>query len=228
MKIIAIIPARGGSKGIPRKNLVTLNKKPLIEYTIKAAIQSQCFESVIVSTDDEEIAMVSRSLGASVPFLRPSKLSNDKAKSVDAIIDCLNRLDTDYDAVCLLQPTAPLRNVHDIRKSLELYLDHKGDCDSLVSICRLEEPHPFKLKAINDGYVIPFLPGKSSELPRQDLPPAYILTGAIYITDIKVLKEKKSFFGNKTIPYYMPEERAVNIDSIKDIYLAEYYLKAGI
>jgi CMP-N-acetylneuraminic acid synthetase len=223
MKIIAIIPARGGSKGIPRKNLVPIKGKPLLAYSIEAALEAHCFDLVLVSTDDEEIAGVARGLGAQVPFLRSPELAGDKAKTVDAIIECLDRLEQTYDAVCLLQPTAPLRSVDDILQSIDVFLQE--ECDSLVSVCRLEEPHPYKLKSIDDGYVVPFIPGSGSEIPRQDLPPAYMLTGAIYIIKVDVLKAKKSFFGDKTVPYFMPEERSVNIDSVKDIYLTEYYLR---
>ena len=133
-KILAIIPARGGSKGIPHKNIYPLYNRPLIEYTIEAAIKSNRFDDVIVSTDDEEIATASKKAGASVPFMRPENISGDHAKTIDVIlhaIDYLNLIGKNYDIVVLLQATSPLRNSDDIKKALDFFI--KNDIRSMAS-----------------------------------------------------------------------------------------------
>lgn len=226
MKVLGIIPARGGSKGILRKNITALSGRPLIFYTINEAKKVDALSRILVSTDDQEIADLAQAHGVEVPFLRSKKHSGDKSKTVDAVIECISRLDEEFDAICLLQPTAPLRSKEDIIQAIELFKNSQAD--SLVSVTRLEEPHPYKLKKIENGLVQPFITGTSSELPRQSLPPVYSINGAIYLTLTDTLLKKQSFFGDVTIPYIMPPERSVNIDSKLDLLLAEIILKENL
>lgn len=225
MKYVAIIPARGGSKGVPNKNIRLLAGKPLIAYAIETALTSNMFEDIIVSTDSDKIADVALAYGATVPFMRPDYLATDRSRTIDAVIYTLDRLrdefKSEYDATVLLQPTAPLRNSDDISKSISLFEESK--MPSLVSIAKLEEPHPYKLKKIVNGMVEPFLQGVNadSERPRQELPECYFLNGAIYITESTVVRKDRSFFGKETSYYIMPNERSVNIDTEIDFKLAE-------
>lgn len=223
MKILAIIPARGGSKGIPGKNIVELNGKPLIAYTILEAQKIIEFGRILVSTDSEKIKIISEKFGVEVPFLRPSHLADDHSRTVDSVIDVLETLEScfneQYDYVCLLQPTSPLRTAADIKSCLKLA--YEADGESVVSLVRVEEPHPYKMKRIENGAVKPFIPGTHSSVPRQELPPAYELNGAVYIAQLEMLIRHKSFFSKNTIPYIMPAERSVNINHHQDLILAK-------
>lgn len=222
---IAIIPARSGSKGIPNKNIYKLAGRPLIDYTIKAALESNCFEKVIISTDCRRIAEIAEECGAEVPFLRPESLAGDTAKSIDAVLDTLCRLTVKYQECCLLQPTAPLRSSEDIQKAIQTF--ESSGKDALVSVSRFEEPHPYKLKIIVGGNLKPFIDGKESEVPRQLLPQCYCLNGAIYLNKVKFLEENRTFFAEQTEAFIMPEERSVNIDTKLDLILAEALIERG-
>jgi len=222
LKYLALIPARGGSKGVKNKNIRVLDGKPLISYTINSAKKSECFEDVVVSTDSNEIANVARTYGATVPFIRPAELSDDKAKSIGVVIHALDISGKSYDAVCLLQPTSPLRKAEDIKEALIKY-EEKGKT-TLVSVAILEEPHPHKVKLIKNDKLIPFIPGAQCEVPRQQLSTCYFLNGAIYVIDANFAKENKTFFDENTVPYIMPNERSVNIDTEADFLVAEYYM----
>lgn len=223
LKYLALIPARGGSKGVKNKNIRLVDGKPLISYTINSAKKSECFEDIVVSTDSDEIAKVARTYGATVPFIRPAELSDDKAKSIDVVIHALNILGKGYDAVCLLQTTSPLRKPEDIKGALVKY-EEKGK-PTLVSVAKLEDPHPHKVKLIENDSLIPFIPGTQCEVPRQLLPTCYFLNGAIYVIDVNFAKKKQIFFDENTVPYIMPYERSVNIDTELDLLLSELLLK---
>ena len=227
MKILAIIPARGGSKGIAGKNIVELNGYPLIYYTIKEALKVDTFDKLFVSTDSDEIKEVCESFGCIIPFLRPSKLSQDNSRSIDAVIDVLESLKSDYnevyDFVCLLQPTSPLRTAKDIINCIDIL--RSEECSSVVSVTKIDEPHPFKMKVIKENMIFPFLEGTDSSVPRQELPDVFALNGAIYLTDTRTIIENKSFFSEKTYPYFMPYERSVNINNSYDLEIAKSILK---
>lgn len=219
---VAIIPARSGSKGIPNKNICVLNGRALIDYTVQVALESDRFDRVIVSTDCEQIADIARDCGAEVPFLRPKSLAGDTARSIDAILDVLTRLPKKYKVACLLQTTAPLRTIFDIRNAIKVF--EESGKDALVSVAKFEEPHPYKLKAIKDGQLVPFIAGKQSETPRQLLPQCYNLNGAIYLNKVNFLEREKTFFAKETVPFIMPAERSVNIDTKLDLILAQTLL----
>lgn len=228
-RILALIPARGGSKGVPGKNTRKLHGKPLIDYTIETARDVARFDRVIVSTDDEGIANVAEEAGCPVPFLRPRHLATDSARTVDAVLYTLDRLRAEqgetYDTVCLLQPTTPLRSVEDVHACLDIMAS--GPCRSVVSVQRIDEPHPHKLKIIRDGLLEPFLEGTDSSVPRQELPAVYGLNGAQYVVDVEALQSIRSFFADPCKPYVMPWERSVNIDSLRDFRMAELLLEGS-
>ncbi len=226
--IIGVIPARGGSKGVPRKNLIHLLDKPLIQYTIEEALDSHHLSKVIVSTDDKEIANLSKSLGAEVPFMRPPKLATDAALSIDVMMHALKKMeDLDkkrYNILVMLQPTTLFRTSQDIDNGIELLL--RGGADSVISVVNVGAHHPLRMKRIvNDGWLINYIEQGTEDMrPRQELPPVYIRNGSLYITWRNVLLQG-SFVGSNCKAYIMPPERSVNIDTKFDIILAEYLLR---
>lgn len=226
-RILGVIPARGGSKGIPGKNLHKISGKPLIQYTIEASKGSKLLSEFIISTDNEEIADFSQSIGGNVPFVRPSRLSTDKALSLPVILHALEFMESSignkYDIVVMLQPTTPLRNYKDIDGALSILLD--GQADSVISVTEVGGYHPLRMKRIIDGRLINYIEqGVEDMRPRQDLPPVYIRNGAIYAAYREVLVDNNSFSGNDCYAYNMPPERSVNIDTLDDLTLAKEYI----
>lgn len=222
--IIAIIPARGGSKGVPRKNVKLLAGKPLIAHTIEAALKSKHIERVIVSTEDKEISEISKKYKAEV-VKRPKELAADKSKTIDTVfhvLDSLKRENYIPDAVILLQPTSPLRTTDDINKAINLFFQNK--CELVISV--YESGHSFYLSfKIGKKYLEPIFNRKYLNQTRQDLPRAYIPNGAIYISRPKVLLKYKSFYCRKILPYIMLATRSIDIDNETDFKLAELLLK---
>lgn len=214
MKILGIIPARGGSKGIPKKNIKHLHGEPLIAYSIKTALASK-LDRVIVSTDCKEIATISRDYGSEV-IIRPSHLSEDKTPTLPVIQDVVAKLDEKFDAVMTLQPTSPFRSINDINKCIEIFSSDK-EADSLVSI--VEVPHNFipeKLMTLSGKY----LTGNNQILQRQDVPTKYARNGsAIIITKTEKLSE--FIFGGNTLPYVMSKLTSIDIDDMDDWKIAE-------
>ena len=220
-KILAIIPARGGSKGIPRKNIIDISGKPLIEYSICTgleALNKGIINKLVVSTDDNEIAEISKRLGADVPFIRPNNLSGDKSKSVDVLIHAYKFFESQgehYDSILLLQPTSPLRTCEDIENALRIFSD--GNYDSLISaykeeyICDLVTYHKDGDKAI------PLNPMHNQGIRRQELDDVYVRNGAIYISKADFILENHLVFGGKIGMYVMPQARSVNIDCMEDV-----------
>lgn len=222
--IIAIVPARSGSKSVHRKNIRLLNGKPLIYYTIKVAFKSKYLNRVIVSTEDEEIAEISRKYGAEV-IERPDELAKDESPTIDAIFHALEVLKTENynpDIIILLQPTSPLRNAEDIDNAMELFLN--CDCESVVSVCEMEHP-PYWSFVIEEGYLKSLFDERYLRMRRQDLAKAYIPNGAIFISRVQTLYKYKEFYCNYNIPYIMPIERSVDIDNELDFMLAELLMK---
>lgn len=221
-KILALIPARGGSKGIPHKNIVNLKDKPLIDYTILAAKNSQYIDYILVSTDDKEIAEVAQRSGAEVPFMRPQELASDTAKTIDVVlhaIDYMKRVEMQHDILVLLQPTQPLRTAEDIDGAIETFFEH--NCKALVSVSPAET-HPILIRSIADGKLIPMLK-RSSTCRRQDFPAFYQVNGCIYINCINEIDGDTSFNDNE-IPFVMESSHSVDIDEPSDLFVAEYYL----
>lgn len=226
-EFLFIIPARGGSKGIPRKNILPLHEKPLINYTIEAALNTPVEKRVIVSTDDPEIALVARHAGADVPFLRPIRLAGDESSIHDAIDHLLETLalqDYHPDYIVLLQPTSPLRNTNDINAAISTVV--KQDCDAVYSVCEVKE-HPLIMKKIDHcGRLQNLMEITEGIVNRQSFPSVYRLNGAIYIVRAAAWHLYHSFSAIKDVcAYVMPIERSVDIDTIADWKLAESLMK---
>ena len=221
MNLLAIIPARGGSKGIPRKNIKTLAGKPLIGWTIDAAKKAGCVDHIVVSTEDEEIAAVARGLGADVPFMRPSELAEDETPGIDPILHAIKNLPS-YEWVLLLQPTSPLRSSLDIEGIWQLC--QSSAAPSAVSITKVSKHPCWMYQYSNQGQLRPFISGCSDITRRQDLPAAYALNGALYLAKTQWLLQQGSFIGPETIGYIMPQERSVDIDTEQDIRWAEFLI----
>ncbi len=223
-KIIALIPARGGSKGIKDKNIYPLNNKPLITYTIDAAKKSRYIDEVIVSTDSERIADVAKECGIQVPFLRPSELAQDHSKTIDTVLHVIKMMKAagkHFGALVLLQPTQPLRNADDIDLAIEAFF--KNGRKGLVSISEVNDS-PLLIRSVTENGELNRLLNISSTCRRQDMPAFYRVNGCIYINDTEEIDESTSFNDNP-IPFIMPKERSVDIDEPADIALAEYYLR---
>lgn len=218
------MPARAGSKRLPGKNSKLLNGKPLIQWTLEAAQQSQYISDVLVTTDSEEIAALSRELGAWVPFIRPSEYSSDKATSVDVVKHCLSFLTQqghNYDFVIVLQPTSPLRGVEDIDASIKLLFDKAGD--AVISVCQCEHPPQWANQLDNTLSMNDFLSNFLKNNTRsQDLPIYYRLNGAIYIINTdKFWAEENFFLSDNIYAYIMDTNNSVDIDNLIDFKLAE-------
>lgn len=226
MKKIAIITARSGSKGLPDKNILHLCGKPMMAYTIEAALQSKEFDSVLVSTDSEEYAAIARHYGADVPFLRSQKNATDTASSWDVVRETLYRLQEQnqyFDIVTLLQPTSPLRDYRDIQGAMELY--RKTDACTVVSICEVSHPTEWCFH-IKDNYSMEeYAKEPSRNARRQDIPKQYMENGAIYITDVsKLMQNTFDIYLEKCFGYIMSREHSYDIDNKIDMIVAEAIL----
>lgn len=222
-KILALIPARGGSKGIRNKNIIDINGMPLIGYSIKEAGKSRYIDDIIVTTDDDEIQRVSVRMGAQVPFLRPKELATDKASTLDAVLHAVHTLGDmgkEYDILVLLQPTSPLRTVEDIDNALERFMMYSET--ALASASEVKD-HPILMRNIqNDGMMTRLL-NINSTVRRQDMPKVYRINGSIYINRISELNSTTSFNDNP-LAYVMEQSHSVDIDEYSDIALVKYYL----
>jgi CMP-N,N'-diacetyllegionaminic acid synthase len=219
-RVLAIIPARGGSKGLPRKNIYPLHGKPLIAWTIEQAQRSGRIDSILVSTDDEEIAGVARDFGLTVPFLRPSALAGDSSLIADAILHAVDWLEAHgehFDIIALLEPTTPLRKSSDIDSAIALFLESLERADSLVSIGEIQNENPYVAQIIRDGYVVPFI--GSGEIPsnRQQLNKVYFPHGGIYMSKMDAFRKYRTFYQTRTIGYLVEEWQNYEIDSIYDL-----------
>lgn len=228
MKVLGVIIARGGSKGIPGKNLRKLGGKSLIDYSIKAAQDAAKLTEFLVSTDSEEIAAHARSKGAPVPFLRPEDLANDVISPIHAVLHAKKFCESQnkiFDAIMMLQPTAPLRTSADIDGAISVM--EKTGSDSVISVVNVGANHPARMKYLEGDRLIdpPFCEAYENQR-RQELTPMYIRNGAIYLTRSAVL-EKESFKGKDCRAWLMPEERSVNLDSEKDFRFAEWLIETG-
>lgn len=225
---VAIIPARGGSKGLPGKNVRLLGGKPLIAWTIEAALESKAFDLVMVTTEDAGIANTALKYGAEVPFMRPSELASDTAKGTEVVMHALLELKSkgkNFMEFMLLQPTSPFRNSKDIQRALALVTEKK--LEFLVSVCEAEH-HPFWSYTLNNqGVLVDSSPPEYRDSNRQELPQMYRLNGAIYYAKVETFLKEKTFVNSDTIPYIMPRERSIDIDTELDMRLAECLSKSG-
>ncbi len=230
--ILAIIPARGGSKGIKRKNLVAINNKPLIAYTIEQALASKNINRVIVSTDDEEIKQVALAYKAEVPFLRPKELAEDHVLDLPVFVHALKFLEKKEgyrpDIVVHLRPTAPYRKSEWIDQAVKLLLDHP-DADSVRSVSKPNQ-HPYRMFRIDDkGYLVSIMKGEHANpylLRRQDLPDIYYYNCVIDITRPNTIFSQNSMTGNKMLSYIMNPEDVFDIDSPRDLEFARFRMES--
>ena len=204
-KTLAIITARGGSKGLPRKNVLA--------WTVEAAISAECVSRVVLSSDDEEIMAAAMAAGCDVPFSRPSDLATDTASSIDVLLHALDQL-PGFEHVVLLQPTSPLRTAEDIDAAFELMLE--SGAPSCVSVCEADQSPYWMYKVAADNKLHRLISEVDGAKRRQDLPSIYVLNGAIYIAQIDWLRANKSFVGGQTVAYLMPKERSLDIDTAQD------------
>lgn len=223
-KVLGIIPARGGSKGIPRKNIKLLAGKPLIAWTIEEAKKSQYLDRLILSSEDTEIITTAKSWGCEAPFVRPAELARDDTPGIEPVIHALHQLGEHYDYVVLLQPTSPLRTVEDIDGCIR-YCFQEG-APACVSVSLIDK-HPYWMYTLDEHHrLYPLFPVAQSIQRRQDLPPLYIENGAVYVAQKDFLLNRKSFTTEETLAYIMPPERSWDIDNESDFYYCSL-LKGG-
>lgn len=225
-RLLAIIPARSGSKGIKDKNIKNINNKPLMAYTIEASIKSKIFDDIIVSTDSFEYRSIARSYGAWVPFLRSKELATDTTSILEVILNVLNKLENigkTYDYFVLLKPTSPLRNEDDIIESVNLLLENKAN--SVVSVCEVENGRSLNVKLNLDGSLDNAF-NDVVKLRSQNLNKEYRINGAIYICNIKYFLYKKSFYKEKSYPYVMDKIKSIDIEDMYQFRFAEFLIKS--
>ncbi len=230
MRVLGLIPARGGSKGVPRKNIRPLLGRPLLAYTAEAARSSLRLSRIILSTEDEEIARVGRECGLEIPFLRPAELARDETPMLSVAQHAVRFLEErgdHFDAICLLQPTNPLRSADDIDACIDLL--ETSDADAVVTILPVPaeyNPHWVYFQG-SDG-TLRLSTGEPAPIPRrQELPPAFHREGSVYVTRRESLMERNSFYGARLLGYEMRPERSVNIDTPEDWLRAERLIEAA-
>jgi len=221
MSILAVIPARGGSKRLPRKNIRYFAGKPLLAWTIEASLKTMAIDRVIVSTDDEEIAEVALAFGAEVPFLRPDYLAQDDTSGISPVIHALEML-PGYDQVLLLQPTSPLRTVKDINGIITFCREIQAP--AAVSVTQINENPLWMYRLASDYSIQPFLGESKISIAEEDKSSLYLPNGALYLANVAWFREQKNFFSNETVGYVMPQYRSVDIDTQIDWDWAEFLI----
>lgn len=224
MNVLFVITARGGSKGVPRKNIKMLGGKPLIAYKIIAAKKCKCEKRIIVSTDDEEIAEISRKYGAEVPFRRPDELATDSASSVDVILHAMNWISKNskekYDFVCMLEPSSPFASYKDLEMALRSI--EQTDADTLLGMKEVDVSTNFIHCLDKDGKLSEFYFAMKDmhSIRRQDQKKEYTMNGCMYIAKWDYFMENKLFHSVNSIPYIMSEEKSIEIDTLLDYEIA--------
>ncbi len=227
-KVLCIIPARKGSKGLKNKNIKMLNKIPLIAWSILVAKKCKQIDEIIVSTDSIKISKIAKTYGAKVPFIRPKKFATDKASSFSVLkhaIDFFKEKKLYFDYILMLEPTSPLRDFRDIDFCLTKVKNK--NIQTLVSVAKTIEQHPTFLYSISDkNFLKPFLKKKQKlYIRRQDISPLYFLEGSIYISKVSTLLKKKTWYHEKTQAFEIEKWKSLEIDDIDDFKLAEFYSK---
>lgn len=225
-KIPVIIPARGGSKGLPGKNIKILAGKPLIAWTIEAALKSKYVSNVVVTTDSEEIANISKKYGAWVPFLRPTDLAAADSLAIDTYLFIVKKLNSEYNKqineFVVLQPTSPLRKTEHINESIELF--YNRNADSVISLVEASHP-PYWYKTIDENNKIKNLFTDSNySINRQQLPKSYLPNGAILVLKYDLLQESRSYYSKNSVAYLMSQEESIDIDNFIDFKVCEMIL----
>ncbi len=222
--VLGIIPARGGSRGLPGKNIREMCGMPLIAWTVEQALSSRYLDRVIVSTDDNEIAEISERYGAEVPFLRPEELAGDCTPMIDVIlhaVDFYKNKDMTFDCIALMEPTSPLRRIDDIDRAIEKLIRHEAEADSLVSVGEVSLEHPSIMKRITRGYVKPYEAGTGIITRRQELDRVFFPYGVIYLSKTETLLECRTFYQQRTIPFFIERWQNYEVDDIYDFVCIE-------
>lgn len=225
MNNLAIIPARSGSKGLKDKNIKILNGKPLLAYSIDAALKSGIFDEVYVSTDSQEYADIAMKYGAKVPFLRSEKAATDQASSWDVVreaLSCYEKEDKNFDMITLLQPTTPLRTAEDIQRSYQLYQENKAN--AVVSVCEVDHSPLWSNTLPEDLSLTNFIRKEVSDMPRQQLQTYYRINGGIYMVKVDYFKKTDNIYADSCYAYIMDKKRSVDIDDEFDFRIAEVLL----
>lgn len=227
-KILAIIPARGGSKGLPEKNIKLLYDKPLIAWTIEQAKECIYIDEVFVTTDSEKIANVSREYGIKIPFLRPAYLAQDSSSSMDVVEHVLSYYESKkvyFDYIILLEPTSPLRKKNDLDSAIQIAINNEN-ADGVVSLGEVHMEHPMIVKKINDeGYIEPYIDDVKKITQRQQADKAYFPYGVIYMIKTSIFKKEKAFYTNNVLPYFIERWQNYEVDDIYDFIAIEAILK---
>lgn len=221
-RVLALIPARGGSKGLPGKNILPVAGRPLVAFTVDAALGSRFVDRVVLSSDDDTIMAAARACGCEVPFRRPTELATDAARSIDVVLHALDEL-PGYDVVVLLQPTSPLRSAADVDAAFERFV--ASGAPACVSVSEVEQNPYWMYRLSNSGTLRPVIESAQPVSRRQDLPEIYALNGAIYIADVNWLRQIGTFVSPDTVAYVMPASRSLDIDNANDL---EAFRKAAI
>jgi len=225
--MLAIIPARGGSKGIPKKNVKMLCGKPLIAYTIEAAKSSRNVERIILSTDDPQIAEVAGACDVDIPFMRPKELAQDHSLAIDNYIYTIERLSREYgqkyEEFVILLPTSPLRLAEDIDNAIDLFRSKKAD--SVISCNEMQCPPVWAMKINSEGLLKTYFDKPIENKNRQEIEEAYRPNGSVFVLTYSLLKNKNTYFSDKTYAYVMPRERSVDIDTEFDFKYAEFLME---
>jgi N-acylneuraminate cytidylyltransferase/CMP-N,N'-diacetyllegionaminic acid synthase len=224
MKILYFIPARSGSKGLPGKNIRSLYGKPLIVWSIEAALNAKTKGDIVVSTDSVEIANIAKANGAEVPFLRPPELARDETPTMDVLfhfLDIKNKEGVSYETIILLQPTSPLRTSEDIDQAFELFSQRNSK--AVVSVCECYHHPLWSNELPDDGSMKNFLRPEVKGKNRQQLPKYYMLNGVVFIGKTDYIRSNRGFIGDETIAKIMTKDHSLDIDSEADFVLAEYF-----
>lgn len=226
-RVLAVITARGGSKGLPGKNIKLLCGKPLIAWTIESAKNSFCIDELIVSTDSDEIAAISQTYGAKVPFIRPQSLATDTTNSVDVILHAIEYYEKQnnfFDYVILLEPTSPLRKKNDLCRALQI-LKINESAESIVGVCIAENHHPSFAMILKNEFILPYNTCNQQiyhqSIRRQDLSKVFFLEGSLYISTVKALKIKQTFYHDRTLPFVVEKWQSFEIDDELDFKIIE-------
>jgi N-acylneuraminate cytidylyltransferase/CMP-N,N'-diacetyllegionaminic acid synthase len=228
--ILTIIPARGGSKGLQRKNILPLLGKPLIAWTIEQALESKYLDRIVVSTDDEKIAEIAKKYGAEVPFIRPAELATDTAATTDVILHALDFFERKrqyYNYFALLEPTSPLRDTKDVDNAIQILLS-TPEAESIVGVCEVTATHPSFLVRLDNYFLRPFL-NKTFEIKRrQDIEKLYFFEGSLYIASVESFKTRKNYYHEKALGYIVPKWKSYEVDDLSDFIIIEALMKVKL
>jgi len=220
--VLALVPARGGSKGVPRKNIRTIGGKPMIAWTIEAARGSKYIDRLILSSDDQAIIDIAVECGCEAPFVRPAELASDSADSMSVIRHAIGVLPEQFEYLVLLQPTSPMRRTEDIDGAIERCVN--GDAPACVSVCEADKSPFWMLRMDGQGVIHPLFPAHQIPYRRQDAPSVFALNGAVYVARTEHLRLGGTFLATGALGYPMPKERSLDIDTELDLAIVDFLL----